>query len=39
MFFLNKSWLEEIVLIYFVSDEWMILKKILLKFFVLGDTF
>ena len=39
MFLINKSGLEEIILMLFVSDEGMILKKILLIFFVLSDTF
>ena len=39
MFLVNKIRLEEIIRMVFVSDKWMILKKILLIFFVLSDTF
>ena len=39
MFLINKIRLEEIIPMFFDSDEWMILKKKLQIFFVLSETF
>ena len=36
---LNKSHLEEIILIFFVSDEWMILRRNNTHIFCFSDTF
>ena len=37
MFLENESHLKEIMLVLVVSDEWVILKKIILIFFVFDE--